>query len=105
MKERGAKQREERRLDLVGLGERVPRWEERKGHLERREEDVNENKDVNENWGIISQRSTATLRNEAVIIRCISIEISSLWVVIGKISTKNLMVFLIAMYLIIPNTY
>ena len=74
MKERGAKQREERRLDLVGLGERVPRWEERKRHLERKEEDVNEN------WDIISQHSTATLRNEAVIIRCMSIEISSLWV-------------------------
>ena len=39
IKEREAKQREERKLDLVGLGEKVPKWE-RKRHLERREEDV-----------------------------------------------------------------
>lgn len=43
IKEREANQREERRLDLVGLGGRVLllRWE-RKRHLERREGDANE---------------------------------------------------------------
>jgi hypothetical protein len=42
IKERGAKQREERRLGLVAPRGRVLlRWE-RKRHLERREGDVNE---------------------------------------------------------------
>lgn len=40
LKEREAKQREERKLGLVGLAERESTWE-RKRHLERREENTN----------------------------------------------------------------
>ena len=41
IQEREAKQREERKLDLVDLGEKVPKWE-RKRLLERKVEDINE---------------------------------------------------------------
>ena len=42
LKGREAKLREERKLDLeVDLGERESRWERRR-HLERREEDIND---------------------------------------------------------------